>query len=449
MIKQRMNRRSFLQKSGALAAGLVGFPYIVRASALGKAGTVAPSNRLVMAQIGCGGMGGGNLNTFLNFRNDIQVIAVCDVDDHHAQEKKSIVDNHYGNQDCKTYRDFRELIETESLDIVSHALPDHLHAVVSVACARKGIDMYGEKPFSRMISEGRIMCDVMQQYGIIWQTGSWQRSKETFRFASELVRNGRIGTVSHVEVGLPNGEGPVGPSPNLIPKPAYIEYDLWLGPAPWKPYQTLNRESEPNPAKTGLHYNWRHIFDYSGGKLTDWGGHHIDIAHWGLGFDETGPVAVEGTGKYPESGIYNVAYDYDFVCTYANGVTIRIANRSNLPHGQGVCWYGDQGWLFVSRGELLASDPSILREQIGPDEIQLYRSQNHHENFIDCVKSRKQTVTPPEIAHRSISVAFLGEIAMLTGCALKWDPEHERFIGNEEANRYLMRSYRSPWRLYA
>lgn len=447
MKSKTINRRSFLQKTAGLAAGMVGFPYIVRSSALGKAGTVAPSNRLVMAQIGCGGMGGGNLNSFLNLRKEVQVVAVCDVDDHHVLEKKQAVDRKYGNQDCKTYRDFRELIETESLDVVSHALPDHWHAAASVACARKGIDMYGEKPFSRTIGEGRIMCNVMEQYGIIWQTGSWQRSQESFRHAAELVRNGRIGTVRHVEVGLPNGEGPDGPKPDVVPKPAYIDYDLWLGPTPWKPYQNLNRTSESNRSKMGLHYNWRHIFDYSGGKLTDWGGHHIDIAHWGLGFDTTGPVAVEGRGKYPESGIYDVAYDYDFTCTYVNGITLRVANRSNLPHGQGVCWYGDDGWLFVSRSQLLASNPAILREKIGPDEIQLYQSRDHHQNFIDCVKTRRPTVTPAEIAHRSISVAFLGEIAMLTESKLKWDPERERFVGNDDANRYLMRSYRTPWQL--
>ncbi len=446
-MKKTINRRSFLHQTARLAAGVVGFPYIVRSSALGKAGTVAPSNRLVMAQIGCGGMGGSNLKSFLNYQNDIQVVAVCDVDNRHALEKKRTVDERYGNQDCKIYRDFRELIDAESIDVVSHALPDHWHAAVSIACARKGIDMYGEKPLARTISEGRAICDAIQRYGIIWQTGSWQRSREPFRHAAELVRNGRIGTVRHVEVGLPNGEGPIGPKPDVVSRPDYIDYDLWLGPAPWRPYQNLNRDTESNQAKTGLHYNWRHIFDYSGGKLTDWGGHHIDIAHWGLGLDYTGPVAVEGRGKYPESGIYDVAYDYDFVCQYANGVTLRVANRSNLPHGQGVCWYGDDGWLFVSRGQFQASKPAILREKIGPDEIKLYQSSDHQQNFIDCVKTRQQTVTPAEIAHRSISVAFLGEIAMLTGRKLKWNPDHEMFIGDESANRYLKRPYRSPWQL--
>ncbi len=440
-----LNRRSFICNTAKLTAGVIGFPYIVRSSALGKAGTVAPGNRLVTAQIGCGGMGGANLKSFLH-RPDIQIVAVCDVDERHAAEKKRMVDEHYGNQDCRIYYDFRELLETESLDVVSHALPDHWHAYVTIACARKGIDMYGEKPISRTIGEGRAMCDAIDRYGIIWQTGSWQRSVEQFHRAAELIRNGRIGKVRYVEVGLPNGEGPETPPPHLLNKPDYMHYDLWLGPAPWRPYQSFQHVSE-DKATGNVHYHWRHIFDYSGGKLTDWGGHHIDIAHWGLGFDRTGPVAVEGKGKFPESGIYDVAYEYDFLCTYANGLQMRVANRNLLSHGQGVCWYGDAGWLFVSRRELQASDPRILRDKIGSREIRLYHSRDHIDNFIECVKSRRETVTPAETAHRSISVAFLGEIAMLTGRKLTWNPEKETFIGDEQANRYLSRSYRSPWRL--
>jgi predicted dehydrogenase len=443
MKSQTINRRTFLHKT----VGAIGFPYVIRSAALGLAGTTAPSNRLTMAQIGCGSMGGSNLQAFLNHQNDVQVVAVCDVDDRHTHEKKRVVDETYGNQGCKVYRDFRQMLETESIDIVSHALPDHWHALVSITCAGKGIDMYGEKPFSRTIGEGRAMCEAMKRCDIIWQTGSWQRSQEKFHHAAELVRNGRLGKISYVEVGLPDGEGPTGPKPDIVPCPEYMDYDLWLGPAPWRPYQNLQRKWETDPLRMGLHNNWRHVFDYSGGKLTDWGGHHIDVAHWGLGFDETGPVEIEGIGKFPEEGIYNVPYEYDFICTYANGIKIRVANRSRLPHGQGVCWYGDEGWLFISRGDLKASNPDILREKIGPDEIRLYRSRDHQRNFIECVKTRRQTITPPETAHRSISVAFLGEIAILTGCKLKWDPKKEMFIGNEQANRYLTRSYRSPWQL--
>ena len=433
-----ITRRSFLRRSAAAAAATAfGFPYVVPSSALGKAGTVAPSNRFTIAQIGCGGMGSGNLKSFLNRGSAVQVVAICDVDDTHAMEGKQAVDLHYDNADCRRYRDYRELLDTESLDIVSHALPDHWHALVTIACARKGIDMYGEKPLARTIGEGRLMCDAIDRYGIVWQTGSWQRSVRHFRHAAELVRNGRIGTVRYVEVGLLDGL----PSPDikLMDTPDSIDWQLWLGPAPWRPYQDFGRG--------GPHNLWRHLSDYSGGKLTDWAGHHVDIAHWGLGFDYTGPVAIEGRGQYPDDGVYDVPYAYDFTSTYADGTQIRVANESALPHGRGVCWYGEQGWIYVGRSGAKASDPKILKEQVGPDEIQLYKSDSHIDNFLECVKSRGQTVTPAEIAHRSITVAFLGEIAMRTGWKLKWDPGSERFVNNEPANGFLMRPYRTPWQL--
>ena len=438
MSKNSISRRSFLQKSAGITAAMVGFPSIVPSSALGKAGTVSPSNRLTMAQIGCGSMGRGNLNSFLRIGNAIQVIAVCDVDRKHAEAGKQAVAERSGYQDCRIYGDYRQLLEKEDLDIVSHALPDHWHAPIAVACARKGIDMYGEKPFARSIKEGRAMCDAIERYGLIWQTGSWQRSRGNFRKGAELVRNGRIGKVEYVEVGLPDGRLR-GPDTQLLPKPDTLDYDMWLGPAPWRPHQNLGRGS--------VHWDWRWIMDYSGGQLTDWAGHHIDIAHWGLGLDRTGPVEVEGKGEYPTEGIYDVPFAYDFMCTYANGVKMRIANKSKLPKGMGAVWYGDKGWIHVNRGGIWASDPKLLREKIGPDEIHLYRSDNHHGNFIDCVKTRQETITPAEIAHRSISVGLLGEIAMLTGRKLRWNPQTERFVNDEDANQYLMRPYRSPWHL--
>jgi predicted dehydrogenase len=437
MKTKSVTRRTFLRTLANLGVGVVGFPYIIQASALGKDGAVAPSNRLTLAQIGCGGMGGGNLRSFLDLGPEIQVIAVCDVDDQHSAEKKKWVDEQYGTKDCKTYRDFREMLERESIDVVSQACPDHWHAAVTIACAARGIDMYGEKPFSRTLGEGRAMCEAIRRYGRIWQTGSWQRSESQFHHAAELVRNGRIGKVEYVEVGLPNGSP--SPAAKLLEKPDSIDWQLWLGPAPWRPYQEFGRG--------GPHYAWRHLMDYSGGKLTDWGGHHIDIAHWGLGLDYTGPVEIEGKGEYPTEGIYDVPYAYNVISTYAGGVRIRIANASQLPRGMGTCWYGDKGWIYVTRGKLLASSPDILEQSIGPNEILLYKSRNHHRNFIDCVKSRKETITPAEVAHRSMSVALLGEIAMLTGRKLRWNPQTEQFINDDDANRYLTRPYRAPWSL--
>ncbi|MHC5156635.1 MAG: Gfo/Idh/MocA family protein, partial [Planctomycetota bacterium] len=430
--------RLFMRKSAALGAGLVGFPYIVRSSALGKAGTIAPSNRLTVAQIGSGSMGTGDLNAFLNLGPEIQVVAVCDVDDHNSANAKKLVDDKYGNLDCRSYQDYRELLDREKLDIASLALPDQWHSIISVSCARKGLDIYGQKPLARSIVEGRIICDAVKRYGIIWQTGSWQRSVSKFHRAAELVRNGRIGKVEYTEVGLPDGSAR-GPDVQLIPKPDTMNYEMWLGPAPWRPYQNFGRN--------GVHWDWRWIMDYSGGQLTDWAGHHVDIAHWGLGLDRTGPVEIEGQGQYPTKGIYDVPYAYDFTCLYANGMKIRVANASKQPKGRGACWYGEKGWIHVSRRGIWTSDPKLLREQIGPHETRLYKSENHFRNFIDCVKTRKETITPAEIAHRSISVGLLGEIAIQTGRKLKWDPEMEQFIGDDEANRYLMRPYRAPWHL--
>lgn len=442
MKKEAMNRRCFFKKTaGVAAAGAIGFPYLIRSSSLGLAGSTAPSNRLVMAQIGCGAMGTGNLNTFLSFNPGVQVIAICDVDKRRREETKQKVDQSYGNSDCRTYTDFRQLLEKEKLDIVSHALPDHWHAAISVACACKGIDMYGEKPLARSIQEGRAISDAVSRYGIIWQTGSWQRSVAPFHHAAELVRNGRIGKVEYIEVGLPTGNP--GPQAAIVPQPDTIDWELWLGPAPWRPYQNFNGQRDGN----GPHWDWRWIMDYSGGQLTDWAGHHVDIAHWGMGLDYSGPVEIEGKGEYAQDGIWDVPYTYDFTCTYADGLKIRVANADKQPHGMGTCWYGKTGWIHVDRRGLWASDPEILREKIGPDEIRLYKSENHHQNFIDCVRTRRQTIAPAEIALRSITVGLLGEIAMLTGRKLKWDPAKEQFVNDDAANAYLMRSYRGPWHL--
>ena len=434
MTKQNrtLSRRNFLKSTLAASAGAIGFPYFVPSSALGKAGSVAASNRILMAQIGCGSMGGGNMNSFLGL-NEIQFVAVCDVDQNHANEKAQTVNDRYGSTDCRKYTDYRELLENEDIDCVSHALPDHWHAPITLACAQKGLDMYGEKPFARTIGEGRRMCDAIERYGVIWQTGSWQRSVGNFHRAAELVRNGRIGKVEYVEVGLPDGKKR-GPGYKPLKVPDTFNYNMWLGTAPWQPYNDFG--------KNGVHWHWRWILDYSGGQLTDWAGHHVDIAHWGLDLERTGPVEVEGVGKYPTEGIYDVPYAYDFTCTYANGVKIRVANAAAQPHGMGTCWYGENGWIHVNRAGLWASDEKILREKIGTGEVHLYKSENHQRNFIDCVKSRKETIAPAEVAHRSISVGLLGEIAMLTGKRLKWDAVKEIFTNDENANRYLMRPYR-------
>jgi predicted dehydrogenase len=432
MMKRRINRRQFLRKAAGASIAAVGFPYIVPSSALGGAGNVAASNRIVMGCIGVGSQGGGNMRGFLG-KKEVQVVAVCDVDKGHRDKAKKTVDDRYKNNDCKAYLDFREVVERKDIDALSLGLPDQWHSIPAVMGARAGKDIFGEKPLARTIREGRAICDAVHRYGRVWQTGSWQRSQRNFHRACELVRNGRIGKVHKVEVGLPTG-GSTGNKP-VQPVPEGLDWDFWLGPAPWVPYRGI------------CHWNWRWMMDYSGGQLTDWAGHHIDIAHWGLGLDYTGPSEIEGKGVYPRDGIYDAPTAYKFTCKYDTGLTMIVANDRQQPKGMGTVWYGEKGWVYVKRGRLEADPKSILDEKIGPNEIKLYESRDHQRNFLECVKSRKLTITPVEIAHRSISVGLLGEIAMLLGRKLKWDPEKEIFLNDEQANRMLSRPMRSPWHL--
>ncbi len=429
---EKISRRGLLKKASGIAAGAITFPYIVPSSVFGKNGAISPSNRLTVGCIGTGAQGLWDMRGFLG-KDETRVIAVCDIDIRHSTAAKKETDLSYGNNDCKIYHDFRDVIARDDIDILSIAVPDHWHSIPAIMGARAGKDIHAQKPLARTISEGRAICDAVKRYGIIWQTGSWQRSVYNFRRASELVINGRIGKVSKVEVGLPTG-GKAGNN-RVQPVPKGADWNFWLGPAPWVPYRGI------------MHWDWRWIMDYSGGQLTDWAGHHIDIAHWGLGLDRTGPVEVEGHGVYPADGIYNVPMQYRIIANYATGLEMIIANDRQLPHGMGTCWYGEKGWIHVNRAGLNADPPAVLNEVIGPNEIHLYESRDHHQNFIDCIKTRRETITPAEIAHRSISVALLGEISMITGRKLKWNPDKEQIIGDEEASRLLSRPFRSPWHL--
>ncbi|UCC99781.1 MAG: Gfo/Idh/MocA family oxidoreductase, partial [Phycisphaerales bacterium] len=306
--RKDITRRRFLKNATGIAAGAFVFPYVVSPSALGNAGAVAASNRIVMGCIGVGSQGSGNMRGFLG-KKQVQIVAVCDVDKRNRDRAKGRVDERYSNSDCRTYHDFRDVIERKDIDALSLALPDHWHSIPVVMAARAGKDMYGEKPLARTIREGRAMVDAVHRYGRVWQTGSWQRSVRNFHRGCELVRNGRIGKVHKVEVGLPTGGG--GGDPSIQPVPDGLDWDFWLGPALWRPFMKYSRRAP--------HWDWRWIMDYSGGQLTDWAGHHIDIAHWGLGLDDTGPVEIEGKGVYPEDGIYDAPTAYKFTCKYANG----------------------------------------------------------------------------------------------------------------------------------
>lgn len=438
--QSKLNRRQFIKGAAAAAGVAAAFPTIIPSSARGADGAVAPSNRITMGFLGVGSQGTSNMRGFLN-QDQAQVIAVCDVDGENLNKAKNIVNEHYKTQDCQTYHDFRELLANGKIDAVAIAVPDHWHAILGVSAAKAGKDIYGEKPLARSIREARAIVRAVQRYGRVWQTGSWQRSRDEFYRAAMIVRNGRIGKVKYIEVGLPNGS----PAPVITPSPCppELDWNFWLGPAPYRPYQPFN--SSP---KKKCHWDWRWILDFSGGQMTDWAGHHIDIAHWGMGLDGSGPVEITGKGLYPSEGYWDAPMEYDFKCTYADGMVLRVANASKLKTGMGTKWFGENDqWVHVTRGGIDANPKSLLREPYSPDDIHLTRSLDHFKNFLDCVKTRQTTIAPAETACRSISVGLLGEIAMLTGRTIKWDPVTEEITNDPGAAELLGRSYREPWRL--
>ena len=434
MVK-RTSRRDFVRKSTSAVVGAFVLPSIIPASAMGLGGQTPPSDRVVMGLIGAGSQGNSDMRDFLRLKNQVQFVSLCDVDERRLESTKATVDKSFGNNDCRTYVDYREFMAKESLDAVLIAIPDHWHGIIYSAAANMKWDVYGEKPICRTINDGLNIMAAVKKNNIIWQTGSWQRSQANFHRGAELAINGRVGKIARIEVGLPDGGRGVG-TPPAMEVPKELNWDMWLGPALKVPYRGI------------VHWDWRWILDYSGGQLTDWSGHHIDIGNWGAGLEYTGPVEIEGKGVYPAEGIYNAPVEYDFTCKYENGIEMRVANSSRFPMGMGTTWYGDLGWVHVDRGGVLtASDPKILDEVIGENEIHLYKSENHYQNFIDSVRSREATICPIEPGFRAISVGLLGEIAMTTGQRIKWDPVNHKIIDNPVASRLLSRPYRKPWEL--
>jgi len=435
----RSSRRDFLKRAPLALAAAAAFPAIVKASALGRGGAVAPSDRIVMAGIGFGMQGPSNMRSFLG-KEGVQWVAVCDLDDTPLEAAKTTVNGQYGNSDCATYKDYRELFARGDLDAVSIAVPDQWHAIVSLEAIRAGLDVYGEKPFTHSLREGRVLADAVRRYGRVWQTGSWQRSVDNFLRGCELVRNGRVGKIQRVEVGLPSGYTDFARTfgmETIERPPAGFDYDTWLGPAPWSPY-----------CKARVHMNWRWSMDYGGGQLMDWIGHHLDIAHWGMGFDDTGPVEVSGVGEFPTSGIYNAAKRFRVETKYADGTPIVIAGGHDDIQS-GTKWIGEHGWVWVDRGGFESQPAGLVNEVIGPNETRLYHSRDHQQNFLDCVRSRALTIAPAEVAHRSASVGHLGVIAIETGRTIRWDPATETIIGDPGAERLLARAYRKPYQLPA
>ncbi len=443
--KGRVTRRQFLGRGAAIAAGVVAFPTIVPSSALGKDGAVAPNSRIVMGCIGMGGMGRHDMRAFMG-QPEVQVVAVCDVDQSHLDAGLEDVKGHYAQaagtdwKGCDAYRDFREVVARGDIDAVTVTTPDHWHALISIAAAEAGKDIYCEKPLVNTVAEGRAVCDAVRRNRRILQTGSHERSTESIRYACELVRNGRIGTLERIRINLPCSDGHHNEAralttiPPAEPVPAELDWDFWLGHTPMVDY---------TPRR--CHFWWRFVLSYGGGEMTDRGAHVIDIAQLGAGMDHTTPVHYEAQGVQTPGGLYNTLWDYKFVNTYANG--LQLVGGTEEPRG--LRFEGDEGWIFVHihGGALEASRPSLLTEKIGDNEIQLGRSPGHQRNFLDSVISRQPTVAPAEVGHHTATICHLNNIAMLTGGTLTWDPARERVTDNPEAQKLLKPTMRAPWSL--
>ena len=431
-MNRTITRRSFLKQAATVGASGLVLPYVIRPSALGASGTVAASNRITVGFIGTGGHGRSvNLKNFLG-NADAQAMAVCDVDPNNLNIAREMVNKKYGNTDCATYSDFREVLARDDIDAVMISTPDHWHVPISIAAAKAGKDVECEKP-TLTVEEGRVLCDVMKRHGRVFQWSTEDRAVQQYHRMCELVRNGRIGKIHTIRVELPAGpDTPGNPTPMPIPKG--FDYDMWLGPAPWAPY-----------TKDRIHWNFRWIQDYSGGMLTDWGAHLLDGAQWGNNTEHTGPVEVEGKGEFWDEGLYNTAREFNIEYKYADGVRLIVTSGTPSLRFEGSeGWIGNRGW----RAPLQAEPKSILDSVIGPDEIHLYTCKaGEQRNFLDCVKSRKACYFPPEIGQRCFTIAHIGNIAMLLGRKLRWDPDNERFAGDEQANRMLSRTMRSPWRV--
>jgi len=433
----KINRRKFLKKTTSLALGAVGFPYIVRSSALGKAGSIAPSNRIVMGCIGMGGQGTRGMaggmwvpegGGFIG-RDDVKVVAVCDVNAKRCDNAREIVNKYYGNKDCRAYNDFRYLLARDDIDAVLIATGDRWHPFISIAAVKAGKDIYCEKPSSVTIAEARAMADAVKRYGCVYQVGTQQRSSYAFRFACELVRNGYIGEVKNAMIAVGRmslHDGPVLPAE---PVPEYLDYNMWLGPVQWMPYSR------------NLVSAWMTYRSCSGGELTNWGAHHFDIAQWGLGTEHTGPVEIIP----PDGKDYKV-----LTLRYASGVTITRDEEGFLKQfgrDNGVVFTGTEGQVAVWRYEVHTKPKNLVRVKIKPDEVHLYKSDNHHNNFLRCVRTRQKPICDMEVGCRSITVCHLGNIAYQLNRPLKWNPEKEKFVNDDAANRMLSRPYRYPWRL--
>lgn len=433
MEKGNLSRRGFLERSllGMAAAGLpLWFAREELAAAEAKAEDKKGSanSRIALGIIGVGSPHSRGLQIYNDAKRHkgTEFVAVCDVDKGHVERAAKIIG---GN--CKQFKDYRELLDQKDIDAVLIATPDHWHTLIALESLRKKKDVYCEKPLTLTIDEGKVLVKAAKDTDRIFQVGSQQRSDGRFRLACELVRNGRLGKLKTVETRI--GGNPAGTFKTSA-VPDGLDWDFWLGPTPKVDY-----------VKQRCHYDFRWWYDYSGGKMTDWGAHHNDIAQWGLGMDDSGPVAVESEGDAPskEPNSYNCHPRFKVTYTYANGVKLICQSEKR----NGVRFEGEDGkWIFVDRGHIEASDKKLLDEKLPENAIRLYVSNNHMGNFLDGIRTRKPTICPAQVGHRSVSVCHMGVISLRTGKKLKWDPVKEQF-DDAEANKMLSRPMRGPWKL--
>ncbi len=444
------------------AAGLLGsyvitsgFPTIVPASVLKGKG---PSGRINVAAIGTGRISRGHDLPGVWRYDHAQIVAVCDIDTKRVDDARKLVNDYYAKKTgkpfdgVKTYTDYREVLQNKDVDAVIISTPDHWHAAIGINAAEAGKDAYLQKPASLTIAEGRALSDAVHRTGRIFQVGSQQRSSPQFRYAAELVRNGRIGELKTVYVGLPGD--PSGDEEPEMPVPRNLNYDFWLGSTPSVYYTEKRVHPQNDYGRPG----WLRCEQFGAGMITGWGSHHIDSAHWAMDAEYTGPVEVSGWAEFPTKGLWDVHGKFRTEALYASGVKMVVSNE--LPNG--IKFEGTEGWIFVSRGNesvtssdpvaklkdaqaLAASNPKIIESVIGPQEIHLYESKEHHGNWLECVRSRTPPIAPIEVAHRSCSTCLVHHIAMKLKRKVHWDPVKERFRNDDDANSMLSRAQRWPY----
>jgi len=459
--KTKLTRRSFISSAvkGTVATSfaITGFPTILPASVFGKN---APSSRINIGAIGTGRISRDHDLPGVMRADFAQVTAVCDLDTKRAADGKKLVNDYYSKKNgkpfdgVKEYHDYKELIKNKDIDAVVISTPDHTHAMIAVAAARAGKHIYMQKPASLTIAEGRFVSDVVQKSGIVFQIGSQQRSTDQFRYAAELVRNGRIGQLKNVYVGLPGD--PSGDEEKEMPVPTNLNYDLWLGSTP----EVYYTEKRVHPQVGYDRPGWLRCEQFGAGMITGWGSHHIDSAHWGMGMERSGPVEVWGHADFPKSGLWNVHGIFKTEALYGNGVKMVVSNE--LPNG--IKFEGTEGWIFVTRGNyqatasdpvpngdgtkpLDASDPKIIKSVIGPNEFHFMVSKEHHLNWLESIRDKTPNIAPVEEAHRSCSTCLVHHIAMKLDRKVYWDPTKEKFNNDEEANKMLSRPQRKPYNL--